>query len=42
MSGKGLSNSLARFAHRELQIAALVLIGAAVLSGGSALVLGLL
>jgi len=42
MNTAGLSGSLMRFAHRELQVVALVFMGAAMLSGGGALFLGLL
>jgi len=41
MNGKALSSGLLRSAHRELQIVALVVLGAAMLSGGSALALGM-
>jgi len=41
MNGKAFSSGLLRSAHRELQIVALVILGAAMLSGGSALALGM-
>jgi hypothetical protein len=41
MNGKAFSSGLLWSAHRELQIVALVILGAAMLSGGSALALGM-
>ena len=42
MDARGFSGFLMRSAHRELQILALALLGAALLCGGGALVLGVL
>jgi hypothetical protein len=41
MNGRAFSSRLLRSAHRELHIVALVTLGAAMLSGGSALALGM-